>query len=327
MWHWDMLRLGSIDMPSLVEYVCEQTGASKIGMVGHSQGTTQTFVGMARDQCPEIGAKISSFSALAPAVYAGPKLDKWYFRFVRQMGISVFRACFGYHSFIGPMYSWHRHLPERVFTFFGYAMFNFLFGWDDRLWTAFYRNRQFIFCPSYVSAQLMFWWIGKPGFANQQCALNQNAPEWFDPKYLPPIQIVVPGKDDLVDPHRFVNRMSTYERPPVLDVVNVAPYSHMDVLWAADAHITVGAPLSKFLYENIPDKSKWRPIHYTYGGIEDVPSTTTDLNNQAIDLNNQNNYLNSQTTDVNIQEKTTDLTNQQPMPEMHSNLHEINTQA
>lgn len=269
MWHWDMTRLGSIDVPTLVDYVREQTGSDKIALVGHSQGTTQTFVGLAKDQAPETGRKISSFSALAPAIYAGPQLDKWYFRFVRQMGLGWYRVCFGYHSFVGPMYSWHRMLPERVFTFFGYAMFNFLFGWDDRLWSAFYRNRQFIFCPTYVSAQLMYWWIGKPGFANTQCALNQESPEWFDPELLPPLQIVVPGRDDLVDPHRLVNRIKTYEKPPALDIVTVDPYSHMDVLWAADAHIVVGKPLSKFIYEHIPDKSRWRPINYTLGGVHE----------------------------------------------------------
>ena len=45
-WQMDWSTYGTIDFPLLVSFIQERTGVKKVAMVGHSQGTTQTFAGM-----------------------------------------------------------------------------------------------------------------------------------------------------------------------------------------------------------------------------------------------------------------------------------------
>jgi pimeloyl-ACP methyl ester carboxylesterase len=257
MWQWGIKQMATMDVPCMIDFILDHTRASKVAITGHSQGTTQLFYALARDEMPELGSKVSSFCALSPAVYTGPLLDRWYMKFVRRLDVGWFRFFFGHHSFIGMMTVTHMLIPESWYTQMGYIMFNYLLGWDDRLWNANYRSRQFIFSPVYVSADLMFWWLGKGGFANQGCIFNQSALEWFDDKF-PPLLLFVPGRDNLVNPFHLVNRLHNFEHLRELKVVDLPTYSHLDVLWAADADIKVGQPMGEFIWSCVEDKENWR---------------------------------------------------------------------
>src|SRR5271155_3847729 len=83
MWAWNIRQMGVMDLPALISRVLSETGFAKLGLVCHSQGTTETFVALAKEQRPDLGDKISVFCALAPAVYAGPLIGKMYFKFMR----------------------------------------------------------------------------------------------------------------------------------------------------------------------------------------------------------------------------------------------------
>jgi pimeloyl-ACP methyl ester carboxylesterase len=257
MWQWGIGELGTKDVPAMVDFVQKATNAPKVALVAHSQGTTQTFYALSRDCEPEIGLNLSSFSALAPAVYTGPLLDRWFFRFVRCLPQGAYHFFFGHHSFIGLMAKFHRLVPERVYAFFGYLMFNYLLNWDDRLWNPVYRDRQFLFSPTYVSAELMYWWLGRNGFANNGCIFNEGAGQWFDNQMFPPLAIFAPGRDDLVDPNALVTRLSSYEQFKVFRIFDLPTYSHLDVLWATDVVDKVGKPLNEFIWENVDDKHNW----------------------------------------------------------------------
>jgi len=76
MWAWNIRQMGVMDLPALISRVLSETGFAKLGLIAHSQGTTQTFVALAKEQRPEISEKISVFCALAPAAYAGPLIGK-----------------------------------------------------------------------------------------------------------------------------------------------------------------------------------------------------------------------------------------------------------
>ncbi|KAL8965356.1 MAG: hypothetical protein Q9183_003893, partial [Haloplaca sp. 2 TL-2023] len=76
MWNWNIRQMGVMDLPALISRVLSETQFPKLGLVCHSQGTTQTFVALAKEQRPDLGEKISVFCALAPAVYAGPLIGK-----------------------------------------------------------------------------------------------------------------------------------------------------------------------------------------------------------------------------------------------------------
>ena len=171
MWNWNIRQMGVMDLPAFVSRVLSETGFPKLGLICHSQGTTETFVALAKEQRPELGNKISVFCALAPAVYAGPLIGKMYLKFMRIISPGMFRITFGVHSFIPFMMTMHAHLPGRLYGALGYRVFSFLFNWTDDRWDQGLRNRLFQFSPVYVSAESMRWWLGRECFASQKCIL------------------------------------------------------------------------------------------------------------------------------------------------------------
>ncbi|KAF1986094.1 alpha/beta-hydrolase [Aulographum hederae CBS 113979] len=175
MWAWNVRQMGVMDLPALVSRVLSETGFPKLALVAHSQGTTQTFVALAKEQRPDLGEKISVFCALAPAAYAGPLIGKFYFKAMRLVSPSVFRFIFGIHAFIPFMMTMHSLLPGPFYGKMGYHVFHFLFDWSDARWEKRLRNRMFLFAPTYVSAESMRWWLGRECFARQKCILATKA--------------------------------------------------------------------------------------------------------------------------------------------------------
>jgi pimeloyl-ACP methyl ester carboxylesterase len=171
MWNWNIRQMGVLDLAAHVSRVLSETGFQKLGLICHSQGTTQTFVALAKEQRPDLGNKISVFCALAPAVYAGPLIGKMYFKFMRIISSGMFRIFFGIHAFIPFMMTMHACLPGRLYGALGYRVFSFLFNWTDDRWDQGLRNRMFQFAPVYVSAESMRWWLGRECFATQKCIL------------------------------------------------------------------------------------------------------------------------------------------------------------
>jgi pimeloyl-ACP methyl ester carboxylesterase len=172
MWCFNIRQMGVLDLPALVSRVLTETGFPKLGLVCHSQGTTQTFVALAKEQRPDLGTRISVFCALAPAVYAGPLIDKMYFKFMKVISPAMFRVFFGIHAFIPFMMDMHRLLPGTLYGAMGYRVFSFLFNWSDERWERDLRDRCFQFAPVYVSAESMRWWLGRECFAKHKCILS-----------------------------------------------------------------------------------------------------------------------------------------------------------
>ncbi|KAI0432926.1 Alpha/Beta hydrolase protein [Xylaria sp. FL1042] len=172
MWCWNIRQMGVFDLSSLTSRVIHETGFEKIGLVAHSQGTTETFVALAKEQRPELGEKLTVFCALAPAAYAGPLIGKMYFKFMRVISPALFRLMFGIHAFIPIMMVMHSILNTRIYGWLGYKVFSFLFDWTDARWDRNLRNRMFYFAPVYVSAESMRWWLGRECFAKHKCILS-----------------------------------------------------------------------------------------------------------------------------------------------------------
>ncbi|KAJ8119240.1 hypothetical protein ONZ43_g3772 [Nemania bipapillata] len=177
MWCWNIRQMGIFDLTALTSRVLHETGFEKIGLVAHSQGTTETFVALAKEQRPELGEKLTVFCALAPAAYAGPLIGKMYFKFMRVISPALFRMMFGIHAFIPIMMTMHSILDPRIYGWLGYKVFSFLFNWTDERWDRGLKNRMFQFAPVYVSAESMRWWLGRECFAKHKCILSTKD-EW-----------------------------------------------------------------------------------------------------------------------------------------------------
>ncbi|KAF3906018.1 hypothetical protein ABW21_db0205384 [Orbilia brochopaga] len=144
MWCWNIRQMGIFDLPAFVDHVLQATGFPKLALVAHSQGTTQSFVAMAKDQHPTLASKISIFCALAPAVYSGPLIKAAHFKFMKLIPAGMFRVVFGIHSFIPFMGTMHSVVPGRLYGWLGYRVF---------------------------TSESMRWWLGRDGFATHKCVL------------------------------------------------------------------------------------------------------------------------------------------------------------
>ncbi|KAM4055218.1 alpha/beta-hydrolase lipase [Hirsutella rhossiliensis] len=275
MWAWNIRQMGVFDLPALTSRVLTETGFEKLGLICHSQGTTETFVALAKEQRPGLGDRLTVFCALAPAAYAGPLIGKIHFKFMRVISPAMFRIMFGVHAFIPFMMQMHALLPARLYGWLGYKVFSFLFNWSDCRWDRGLRDRMFQFAPVYVSAESMRWWLGRECFAKHKCILatrettkaedrmdaadngggggaEWSAPEtssdsdlsrertgataWYD-SHAPPFALWVCGSDDLVDGQRLLRRFRNGREPHVRVVHNkvIDEYEHLDVIWAMDA--------------------------------------------------------------------------------------------
>ncbi|GAB0142243.1 hypothetical protein EsHS_00002800 [Epichloe bromicola] len=172
MWSWTIQHMGIYDLPALASQVLFETGFQKLGLICHSQGTAQTLVALSKDQRPELGQKLTVFCALAPAAYAGPLINKYYFQLIRKLSPFTYELAFGIHAFIPFMMQMHSFLHPSLYGWLGYKVFSFLFNWSDSRWDRGLRNRLFQFAPVYVSSETMRWWLGKDGFASNKCILS-----------------------------------------------------------------------------------------------------------------------------------------------------------
>ncbi|KAH7326360.1 Alpha/Beta hydrolase protein [Stachybotrys elegans] len=272
MWCWNIRQMGVFDLPALMSRVIRETGFEKIGLICHSQGTTQTLVALAKEQRPDLGEKLTVFCALAPAAYAGPLIGKMYFKFMRIISPAMFRLMFGIHAFIPFMMKMHALLQPRIYGWLGYKVFSFLFDWSDVRWDRGLRDRMFQFAPVYVSAESMRWWLGRECFARHKCILatkdvmreeedldvatdggkphlsrsqasgdsdqggKPGSTAWYN-EQAPPFALWVCGNDDLVNGERLIKRFEKGREPHVQVVHSkvIEEYEHLDVIWAMDA--------------------------------------------------------------------------------------------
>ncbi|KAJ5581117.1 hypothetical protein N7450_007418 [Penicillium hetheringtonii] len=287
MWSWDIRHLGTLDLAALTSRVLYETGFEKLGLVCHSQGTTQTFVALAKEHRPELGERLSVFCALAPAAYAGPLVSKSYFRFMSIMSPDLFRLFFGIHSFIPFMMTVRRVIHPKIYGTLAYWIFSFLFGWSDARWERDLRHRMFQFAPVYVSAESMRWWLGSESFAKHGCILSTfdeiekdghhsgktgtehgddpadaclGGPKdnsWFGPQ-VPPFALWIGGSDALVDGRRLLDRFKSGREPHVHLVHSriIEEYEHLDVLWAMDAVEQVGKEVRQILWTTMPEEAR-----------------------------------------------------------------------
>jgi len=97
LWDSSFDEQGEYDVPSTIDYALSANGASKIAVVGHSQGCTQMFGAM--QQHPSLESKVSLFVALAPAGYFR-HLNNWLVRLAAGFYVADIAQLFGIDQFL-----------------------------------------------------------------------------------------------------------------------------------------------------------------------------------------------------------------------------------
>ncbi|KAK0103237.1 hypothetical protein ONS95_005271 [Cadophora gregata] len=178
MWNWNITHMATLDLPALTARVLSETSCSTLGLIAHSQGTTQTLIALSKHQRPSISAKISVFCALAPAAYTGPLLDHHPFKLLRQLPTPLFRLILGRKSFLPILTIFSllrgRLLPHRLLGTLSYQIYAYLFSWTDTNWDSALRHRHFLFAPTRISSLAMQWWLSKQGFAHHGSILSSH---------------------------------------------------------------------------------------------------------------------------------------------------------
>jgi len=68
-WNFSFQEMGKYDIPAAFTYIAKITG-QKINYIGHSQGTTQMFVALSRND-KAVEDNLKSYIALGPATFVG----------------------------------------------------------------------------------------------------------------------------------------------------------------------------------------------------------------------------------------------------------------
>ncbi|CDK29019.1 unnamed protein product [Kuraishia capsulata CBS 1993] len=250
MWDWDVKDLAMFDLPAMVDEILKVSAFDKVSLCCHSQGTSQTFLALSEQHGSAINHKITTFIALSPAVFRGALIhQKLFIKFIQGISDSTYKWFFGVHSFMPIMLSVRGLIYKySIFGLLSYSMFNFLFDWTDTLWDPSLRSQHFLFSPVYVSTKLMAWWLCSQtgGFGSEECILDETQ-SWFDPARTPPIMLVIPLEDRLVDGEKLKTHMRLNEPRISTTILEIEKYAHLDVLWADDVIEKVGYPILEHL--------------------------------------------------------------------------------
>lgn len=174
-WDWDVRELAYYDLPCIIDNIlAHKPNHSKLALVGHSQGCTQTYLMLKNSNLKEHHKKVEMFFQLAPAIFPGPLFhQRAFIKFMHHLSKTGFLLFFGCCSFLRNITRSHHMLKTTTFYLkLSYFMFKFLFGWSGHKWN---KNKKvwkfhFIFNVSFVSSKLMSWWLSEwvgEGFSNQ----------------------------------------------------------------------------------------------------------------------------------------------------------------
>ncbi|KAL5329558.1 hypothetical protein ACEPPN_003072 [Leptodophora sp. 'Broadleaf-Isolate-01'] len=106
MWAWNIQHMATLDLPALTARILSETSSPKLGLVARSQGSTQSFIALSKhhQRRPSLSSQISVLCALAPAVYTGPLLNTFPFKFLHLIPLSLFNLILGIKSFLPILY-------------------------------------------------------------------------------------------------------------------------------------------------------------------------------------------------------------------------------
>ncbi|ETM45057.1 hypothetical protein L914_09785 [Phytophthora nicotianae] len=96
-WAFSWEDMGLYDLPAMVNYVLNTTGRSTLSYIGHSEGTTQAFVGFSENQ--EVAKSVDYFGALAPVAWTGHATAELFVA-LAQLKVDVLFLDLGFTSFL-----------------------------------------------------------------------------------------------------------------------------------------------------------------------------------------------------------------------------------
>lgn len=236
-WAWGLKEL-AFDLRDVVEFVCGATGKQRTAYVGHSQGTGSMALALSPGICPELGRRISSFTAMGPSVYAGPVLRRFPFSLMRQFrSRKWWSLVFGVKGFIPAIGILQAMAPAYLFGHLAYVIFAYLFKFHKSQWVARQIPKLFRTLAVTTSSELLYWYMAS--FSHRGCIFDPRMTQPWFPKSFPPLTVIYGDIDHLVLGKPFVQRLERYEsNVRVVQAVELQGYEHLDMIIGVDAHRT-----------------------------------------------------------------------------------------
>jgi len=265
-WDWSFDEMGRYDLPAVISAIKRTTGATSVPVVGHSQGTTQTFAALASnislDDGTPLAASVPLFVALAPAVFpkhvSSPLFDAAF-----KLDAGELLALAGAYDLMangslpaalsaivcGVPSRWQRPCDSVLRLLFGYNASHLDPASVGRYMSHVPSGTSIFdlihFAQLYRASQL-----GAPVFrrydhgplANLR-AYGQLEPPSYDLSRLPlqtELALYSGSLDTLADPRDVEYLVSKLPRPPLVHR-KLAGYGHLDFVWGSTAAADVYA--------------------------------------------------------------------------------------
>lgn len=243
-WDFSLDEMIRFDLPSMIEYVLEQTGAESLTLIGFSQGTAQGFACMS--SFPQLAKKVNLFVALAPVSevrgFSNPVVDN----LARARPDFIF-LLFGKRAILPSTLVWRKVLSRSIFVQTIDKAVMFLFGWTARCIDPTEKALLYSHIYSHSSVKTVVHWFQIIQSAKFQmfddCMIVNSTSNPFDrysTKALPqyrttqlqcPVACFYGGCDNLPNTKAL---LASLPKDKVVLFHEEEAYEHLDFMWAKD---------------------------------------------------------------------------------------------
>ncbi|KAJ1725511.1 cholesterol esterase [Coemansia erecta] len=126
-WNFSIDEIANIDVPTTIDYILNETGASSLTYIGFSQGTAQMFMALSRNK--QLNQKVSHFIALAPASTPRGFHNSIVDYFTKATPHMLY-LLFGRRRAMSLVYFWINVLPRDLYVAALDLCVRLLFGWE-----------------------------------------------------------------------------------------------------------------------------------------------------------------------------------------------------
>ena len=125
-WKFSIDQFAQFDIPAVVDYVLQQTGASNVSYIGFSQGSAQIFAALSLSE--ELNYKINHVFALAPAMKPKQIKNQAIVSILTKYGPTALYSILGKKSFM-PIAEKLKSFNGRINSFFVKGAMKLLLSW------------------------------------------------------------------------------------------------------------------------------------------------------------------------------------------------------
>ncbi|KAJ2887772.1 cholesterol esterase [Coemansia asiatica] len=155
-WSFSIDEIANIDVPTTIDFILKETGASSLTYIGFSQGTAQMFMALSRNRL--LNQQVSHFIALAPASTPRGFHNSIVDYFTKATPHMLY-LLFGRRKAMSLVYFWINVLPRDLYVAALDFCVHLLFGWSMRNLSQETKCITYWHLYSYTSVKSIVHWM------------------------------------------------------------------------------------------------------------------------------------------------------------------------